>query len=423
MNLTEAAQAVLTFCERDGVFLSEDLTQVEEAVLTAVRRIGAKAVELRMARQKLGYEGPRRPCSCGQAQHFVNHRPKTIATQLGEIRLNRAYYHCSACGESAVPYDRRVGLGSGPESVGLAQAAVWLGKQDVFESASATLFRLTGQRLSASTIQRLTESVGGVVAREEEKAVSAMRDWKSPPAEVSPETLYVLVDGVLVHQDGWHEAKVVVCYWYDKDGHRHSRYAVRFENAAEFVPFVWSLACRCGLEKAKRVVLLGDGAEWIWRHIGGLLKEAVWIVDWYHACEHVWTCGRVLHGENTDETRAWAKEIEGLLWEGQVRAILERLRAARTRTRAKTKRAALQALITYIENQDARLAYDKFRAAGLDIGSGMVESACKHLVALRMKRSGMRWSKAGSQNVLSIRAAWLNGEWDAVWNNHPLAAA
>ena len=71
MNLTEAAQAVLTFCERDGVFLSEDLTQVEEAVLTAVRRIGAKAVELRMARQKLGYEGPRRPCSCGQAQHFA----------------------------------------------------------------------------------------------------------------------------------------------------------------------------------------------------------------------------------------------------------------------------------------------------------------------------------------------------------------
>ncbi|MBL8879318.1 MAG: ISKra4 family transposase [Phycisphaerales bacterium] len=380
-------------------------------------------------------EGSHRPCECGRAQRFVEHRSKTIATMMGDIELNRAYYHCRHCKQSATPYDRRVGLGTGPESVGLAQAAVWLGKQDVFENASATLFRLTGQRLSASTIQRLTESVGGVVARAEEKAVramrpdhprefaAAMRDWKSPPAEASPETLYVLVDGVQVHQDGWHEAKVVVCYWYDKDGHRHNRYAVRFENAAEFVPFVWSLACRCGLEKAKRVVLLGDGAEWIWRHIGGLLKEAVWIVDWYHACEHVWTCGRVLHGENTVETQAWVKEIEGLLWEGQVRAILERLRTALARTRAKTKRTALQALITYIENQDARLAYDKFRAAGLDIGSGSVESACKHLVALRMKRSGMRWSKAGSQNVLSIRAAWLNGEWDAVWNNKPLAAA
>lgn len=65
----------------------------------------------------------------------------------------------------------------------------------------------------------------------------------------------------------------------------------------------------------------------------------------------------------------------------------------------------------------------KFRAAGPDIGTGSVESACKHLVAIRMKRSGMRWSKAGAQYLLSLRAAWLNGEWDAVWNNHPLAAA
>lgn len=83
MNLTEAAQTVLAFCEHDGVFLSDDLTQVEDAVLRVVRRIGAKAVELQLARQKLGYEGPRRSCSCGRGQHFVNHRPKTIATQLG----------------------------------------------------------------------------------------------------------------------------------------------------------------------------------------------------------------------------------------------------------------------------------------------------------------------------------------------------
>lgn len=171
------------------------------------------------------------------------------------------------------------------------------------------------------------------------------------------------------------------------------------------------------------MVLLGDGADWIWRHIGGLLKDAIWIVDWYHALEHVWTCGRVLHGDGTDQTQAWVKEIEGLLWEGQVRAILERLRNALARTRARTGRAALQAVITYITNQDARLAYDQFRAAGLDIGSGRVESACKHLVAMRMKRCGMRWSKAGSQNVLSPRAASLNGQWDAVWSNHPLAAA
>jgi len=131
----------------------------------------------------------------------------------------------------------------------------------------------------------------------------------------------------------------------------------------------------------------------------------------------------VLYGEGTAATTAWVKEIEALLWDGQVRAILDRLRVERTRIRAPSKRAGLQSLITYIENQDDRLAYDRFRTAGLDIGSGRVEAACKHVLALRMKRCGMRWSKPGSQNVLSLRTAWLNHDWDRVWAARPMAAA
>lgn len=424
MNLTEAARAMLAFCAGNGVVLSDDLTQTEEAILAAARKIGAKALELQMSRQRLGYEGARRACACGRAQRFVEHRSKTLATQMGSITIRRAYYHCRSCGRSAVPYDRRIGLGSGSESVGLAQAATLLGIQDTFANASATLFRLTGQRLSEATLERLTEAVGGVVAQSEATTADRMHDWQAPPAEASPETLYVLTDGVQVHQDdGWHEARCVACYGHGTSEPVPIRYAVRFEKAADFVPFVWALACRCGLEKAKRVVLLGDGAEWIWKQVGGLLREAVCIVDWYHALQHVWACGRVLHGEGAAATTAWVKEIEALLWDGQVRAILERLHGERTRIRAASKRAALQSLITYVENQDDRLAYDRFRAAGLDIGSGRVEAACKHVVALRMKRCGMRWSKPGSQNVLSLRTAWLNHDWDRVWTAKPMAAA
>jgi hypothetical protein len=343
---------------------------------------------------------------------------------MGTIAIRRAYYRCRHCGQSALPYDQRIGLGAGPESVGLAQAATLLGVQETFANAASLLYRLTGQRLSESTIERLTEAVGGVAAGQEAQQAAGIGAWQSPPAEVSPQTLYVAGDGVQVHQeDGWHEAKCVTCYGDDAEGQRHTRHAVRFEGAGAFVAFVWTLACRCGLEQAQRVVLLGDGAEWIWNQVGHLLKEAVCIVDWYHALEHVWACGRVLYGEGTAATTAWVKALETLLWDGQVRALLARLRAEHARTRARAQRAALQALITYLENQDERLAYDRFRAAGLDIGSGRVEAACKYVVALRMKRCGMRWSKAGSQNVLSLGVAWLNGDWDRLWATHPLAAA
>jgi Arc/MetJ family transcription regulator len=87
-----------------------------------------------------------------------------------------------------------------------------------------------------------------------------------------------------------------------------------------------------------------------------------------------------------------------------------------------TRRKAISELITYLGNQDDRLAYDRFRARGLDIGSGRVEAACKHVVGTRMKRSGMRWSRRGSQTTLSLRVAWLNERWDELWAKRPLAA-
>jgi hypothetical protein len=424
MNLTEIAEQVLDYLTSEGIVLGDDLTQVETLMVQQVRRIGAQAIELHLAGRRLGYEGCCRPCPCGGLQRFLNHRPKHVATLLGTVEIRRAYYSCPACQAPAIPYDRAVGLGNSPASEGLAKATTLLGIQDPFEPAGRTLHELTGQRLSERTVERLTEQVGAVAAQREQQQAAAMAEWRAPPAEVQPQRLYVAVDGTMVHQQGgWHEAKCVTCYWNEPDGTRQARYGVRFAEAASFVAFVWALACRCGLETAQQVVLLGDGAEWIWKHIGGLLKEAICIVDWYHVMEHVWACGRSLHGEGTERTKTWVKEYETLLWEGQVRTILERLRAEKAGLRSHSKRAALGALITYLENQGDRLAYDRFRALGLEIGSGPVEAACKHVIGSRMKRAGMRWSAAGAQNVLSLRVAWLNGDWETLWASHPLARA
>ena len=417
------AQDVLAYVANEGIDLSEDLGQAETLLREQMLRIGAKALELHLSRYKLGYEGSNRSCPCGERQRFVAYRPKQVATLLGTVTVKRAYYRCGDCGVSCLPYDERVGLGRGQASVGLAKAGCLLGALDPFALDSKLLYELTGQRLSAATIDRLVHQVGQVAAREESALAERMKRWEAPQAEVTPQRLYVAVDGVMVREnDGFHEAKTVTCYWEDADGKRQARYTVRFETAAVFAAFVWSLACRCGLKRAREVVLLGDGAKWIWDHIAPLLEGATCIVDWYHAMEHVWDCGRKLHGEGTRITTVWVKEMESLLWDGNVREIRRQLRTERAQARSPTKRKAFTELITYLTNQDERLAYDKFRARGLDIGSGRVEAACKHVVGTRMKRSGMCWSRRGSQATLSLRVAWLNERWDKLWAQHPLAA-
>lgn len=430
MDLTTIAKDVLALMAAEGISLSDNLSEIELTIREAVMRIGAKAVELRLAEGPLGYEGSSRACDnpdCGHDQKFVEHRSRTLSTLMGQVTFERAYYHCKQCGSSCCPYDQRAGLGSEHASVGLAKAATLLAAFDPFIPAATILQELTGQRLGDRTVHRVARKVGKVASERERQSALAMATWSVPiqGIEARPHRLYVAVDGVMVHRDQWNEAKCVTCYWEEPDGkggvRRQARYAVRFESAGEFKAFVWSLAVQCGLESAVEVVLLGDGAAWIWEQVAGVLGErTICITDWYHVMEHVWACGKALHGAETPQTTAWVKERETQLWDGQYQALLEHLEQERRQTRSGPKRQALEELSTYLKNQQGRIAYDRFRAADYDIGSGRVESACKHVVANRMKRSGMIWSNEGAQHLLSLRTAYLNGAWDRLWAEHPL---
>jgi hypothetical protein len=404
MELNTVARDLLALIQAEGVCLPDDLTRVEQSVREFVLRVGARAVELHLAGKQLGYEGSSRACEqCGQNQKFVDHRPRTLATLMGQVTIKRAYYHCKHCRASRCPYDEAVGLGTGQESVGLAKAAALVSAVDPFIPAATLLHELTGQRLGDRTVHRLARQSGKVASEQQRQMALLMAVWSVPVEgiEARPSRLYIAVDGAMVHRKQWNEAKCVVCYWEGPDGRggvvRQSRYAVRFESAEQFKPFVWSLAMRCGLESAVEVILLGDGAAWIWDHIAGVLGEkTICITDWYHVMEHVWACGNAVCGEGTDAARQWVQEKQDLLWEGRWRDVIESIEKQKRQTRSIPRHKELAGLITYLGNQGERLEYARFRDKGLDVGSGRVESACKHVVASRMKRSGMLWSDEGA---------------------------
>ena len=261
MDVTTVAQDVLALIQAEGICLSDDLSELERIVRDKVLAIGARAIELKLSEKKLGYEGSSRACDnpqCKKNQKFVGHRPRTLATLLGQVSFKRAYYHCRHCGASCCPYDRAMGLGSGQESVGLAKAAAMVCAHEPFVPAARVLAELTGQRLADRTVHRITRKVGGVAAQQERDLALKMASWSiaSGWVEAKPARLYVAVDGVMVHRQKWNEAKCVTCYWDQSDAagktHRVSRYAVRFESAEQFKAFVWSLACRCGLDLGQR---------------------------------------------------------------------------------------------------------------------------------------------------------------------------
>src|SRR6185295_11007390 len=156
MDVTKLAQDALTRFSELGITVSEKIGEAARAIRDFLHQLGAQMLELHLAGKKLGYEGSSRACSCGKNQKFIQYRPRTLATSLGQVCYKRAYYHCSACGKSCCPYDQECGLGKSQISDEFANMATLLAVHDPFQPSSQILRRLAGHGLDESTIQRLT---------------------------------------------------------------------------------------------------------------------------------------------------------------------------------------------------------------------------------------------------------------------------
>jgi hypothetical protein len=403
--------------------VQHDLSALEELLREKMRLLGQGLLQRAVNRQKNGYKGSSMACECDGSMRFVQHRCRDIHTVFGWIKVERAYYHCPDCGKSLLPYDVASGLGTEQLSPGLAKACCLLAVDDSFEQTSRKIKEFFGQKVSANTIERLTHQVGRVVLQQADQELADVRKNRHiPKTRITPKRLYIAVDGTTVHEiDGWHESKIGVIYWEDEHKQRKSCYVGRFDNSETFGWHFWMDACRCGVREAEEVVFLGDGAPWIRNERGKHFGRSTFIIDWYHASEHIWDCGKVLFGEGSKATEKWVKKRESWLWDGQTRKLLNDLQKQKKQHRGR-KRKELAGLHKYIRDNEQEMRYDVFRAKGYDIGSGAVEGACKHVVGKRLKQSGMIWSRTGSSAILALRIVWLNAKWEQLWEKKPLAA-
>jgi hypothetical protein len=333
------------------------------------------------------------------------------------------------------PLDRRLKLVKHNWSPETIKEAVRLGVDVAsYERAAAEFRGLTKLPMSKSSLAELVEEYGErlvtIQANEAEAMVKApargeeivWRDMPEPDSEIMAASL----DGAMVHlrEEGWKEVRVatisavetVVSLERDeeKEVHltRHSYRAGLWE-AKDFAKQQWAEGCRRGLEKAKQIVSVNDGAAWIWWIIAMCYAPCVEIIDWWHAVQKIWETANSLYGQGEQQTTIWAEQLKSLLWAGQIRSVLHQIRLACPRGSASL--ALAWPTISYLFHNRRRMNYQSYRQAGYPVGSGSVESGCKVVMETRMKQAGMRWSRPRAQAMLALRSVLLSDRWDQVW--------
>ena len=358
-----------------------------------------------------GYVGRKALCRCGAEARFKNYYDKIRVTLSGELVIRRAYYYCRACGGGFSPLDKKLELDSLSTSVGVRTKVGRLASWLPFEEVSVELRELLGIHLSKNTVERVAEAMGERVKQEREaKEKIILSGLIESPAE-GPKRLYVGIDGtgVPMRGGGTRESKTSVIYeTEDRDGKttiKNAQYLATLERVESFGDQVYSAAFARGVEKAGEVVVLGDGAAWIWNSFAYHYPGAVQILDFFHASEHLNEVARAWYGEGTQKARDWVEARECDLLSDCVETVIRSIQSWRPED--EDAREVRRKNLAYFLNNKERMRYATYKAQGYHIGSGLVESACKTVVGQRMKQSGMRWSEPGAEAILSLRSLIL----------------
>ena len=170
----------------------------------------------------------------------------------------------------------------------------------------------------------------------------------------------------------------------------------------------------------RKIVILGDGAEWI-RNLTELhFPDAIHLVDLYHARQHLWDVVRVLYPNDPVSQKAWMKvHQKRLLDKGKIEKLVAALRSLLPAHPQAAEK--LQDEADYFEKNAERMRYPKFRRQHLFVGSGVIEAGCKTVIGSRLKQSGMFWTVRGANAILALRCAHLNNRFETYWEDRRAA--
>ena len=400
------------------------LEEAEKLVSEAFDSWKRKLLEICISKKASEQESEPIQCpKCKQACHPLRKRDRHFTTTCGVIRVMRWVYRCD-CGHRQVPWEAKQKL-KGRYTHRVAERMCRFAAHLDFRDASEELSR-QGIKVSHTALQQKVGEWSDKLNVCEQVDTQQLED---------DQRWYVSCDGCHTNSvDGWKEVKVG-CIYRDYPQHGSGsipsartssiRYVASRQDATHFGKQLYSLATQSGIYQedidTQEIIFIGDGAAWIWNLSEEYFPNAVEIVDYMHAKSHLYDVAKVAFGETEIEAiDAWINETEPFLFDGNIAEVVARIQSLATQNCEVVE--ILEREARYFEKHAKRMRYQEFRDKGYQIGSGVIESACKHVVSQRCKQASMRWEEPGINAVLKWRCLLKNDSWDNYWYPNTKAA-
>jgi hypothetical protein len=409
------------------------------AVRSAMHQAGAAALGELLRFPPPSVDRRSRPCICGQQAHYKDLRSKPVLTAVGRVDVSRPYYLCPHCHRGQFPADVELDIENTELSPGVRRMQAVVGQEAPFDHGRQQMNLLAGLEVTTKSVERTAEVIGANIAAGEQEAIQRAVQLDLPMVVGKPvPILYVQMDGTgvpavkkeTVDRPGKTEGQpshtrevklgcVFTQTAWDEEGYAirdpdSTTYTGAIETAEEFGKRIYVEAWNRGWSRAKKKVVMGDGAEWIWNLAEQHFPGAVQVVDQYHARQHLWDVARRLHPNDDASQKAWMKVHQRrLLDKGKIEKLVAALRSIVSSNPEVAEKIRIEA--SYFERNAERMRYPKFRRQHLFVGSGVIEAGCKTVIGSRLKQSGMFWTVRGANAIIALRCCHLNGRFEDYW--------
>jgi hypothetical protein len=411
-NLREASRKMA-----EGILRNPKLDSITDVIHKEVLKLGTHAASIALNNLASEEDALENGNKKGQ-------RTRELITRLGEVSYERKAFYDKERNALHFPADQSLGIHPGQIQSDVLTQIVRLGIEVPFAEASELCALLMGIKISEGSVYGAVVQAGQQakyddVVPSKEEIHKKLDDLKvtNPNEKVH---IVVGIDGAmepLRPEESRRAGKRGDCFWKECKGFRafaivgeqtieHLVSWHQIGNDQELAQHLKFLAD--SLEgRQEPLVVVADGARWIWNQVSNIFKSHQEVLDWYHVVEHLAKFADLQFGKEVDKKKAWMEKSKERLMENDVSAIIHGL--LRMSYRNANAQEEATNLKNYLQSNKERLQYKTMREQGLTIGSGGMESANKSVSHIRLKRNGCWWKPSHANEMLRLRCAKANG--------------